>query len=150
MSASDHASPICVMITESRGEGSVNNFRWSLYGVCGCGTFFYPLTTASDPGGQLSCDMGPGCPPPFPPFPHLVPRAQSRRCAGAAAAPAPQPRLKATGLILNLLALAFSLGRTRLICSHKGPLFFHPPVPSADRPAAELLLALHSSCGACC
>lgn len=64
-------------------------------------------TIASDPGGQLSCDVGP-LPASFPQSPHLVPWAQSRCRVGAAAAPAPQPRLKAPGLILNLLALAFS------------------------------------------
>lgn len=40
--------------------------------------------------------------------PHLVPWAQSCCLVGPPAAPAPRSRLKAPGLILNLLALAFS------------------------------------------
>lgn len=79
---------------------------WVLWGArMGC--LLLPPTIASDPGGQLSCDAG-LLPASFSRSPHLVPWAQSRCRVGAAATPAPRPRLKAPGLILNLLALAFS------------------------------------------
>lgn len=153
VSISNHTSPICVMITELEVCVRIMICVWVLWDAKrGCPPSYtppFPLTL----GGNYLVMQAPfgGCflplaAPSGPPSPILPP------CGGGGVShTCTRPRLKAPGLILNQLALAFSWGGTRLICSHKGPSFFPPLLaPSADRPAAELLLAGHSSCGARC